>query len=110
MDPQVLRSHIGVVPQDAEIFSASALDNIRYGDPQASRHAVEAAARAAFAHEFIDALPQGYDTFLGEHGVRLSGGQRQRIAIARALLKNAPVLLLDEATSALDGIRPATPY
>lgn len=102
MDPQVLRSHIGVVPQDAEIFSASALDNIRYGDPQASRHAVEAAARAAFAHEFIDALPQGYDTFLGEHGVRLSGGQRQRIAIARALLKNAPVLLLDEATSALD--------
>lgn len=102
IEPQVLRRLIGVVPQDPVLFSASALDNIRYGSPHASHQEVEAAARAAFAHEFICTLPHGYDTFLGEHGVRLSGGQRQRIAIARALLKNAPVLLLDEATSALD--------
>ena len=97
-----LRSHIGTVPQDAVIFSASALDNIRYGKPQASDAEVMAAAQAAFAHEFLQALPEGYATFLGERGVRLSGGQRQRIAIARALLKNPPLLLLDEATSALD--------
>ena len=97
-----LRSHIGTVPQDAVIFSASALDNIRYGQPQASDAEVIAAAQAAFAHEFLQALPEGYATFLGERGVRLSGGQRQRIAIARALLKNPPLLLLDEATSALD--------
>ena len=97
-----LRSHIGTVPQDAVIFSASALDNIRYGNPQASDEEVLAAAQAAFAHEFLQALPEGYATFLGERGVRLSGGQRQRIAIARALLKNPPLLLLDEATSALD--------
>jgi ATP-binding cassette subfamily B protein len=84
------------------IFSTSALENIRYGKPQASDDEVRAAAEAAFAHEFIMALPQGYDTFLGERGVRLSGGQRQRIAIARAMLKNPPLLLLDEATSALD--------
>lgn len=102
MDPRALRDHIAIVPQDPVIFSASALENIRYGRPEATREAVEAAARAAFAHDFILALPQGYDSFLGEHGVRLSGGQRQRIAIARALLKDAPVLLLDEATSALD--------
>lgn len=97
-----LRQRIGIVPQDAVIFSSSALENIRYGKPDASDDDVKAAAQAAFAHEFISALPEGYDTFLGERGVRLSGGQRQRIAIARAMLKNPPLLLLDEATSALD--------
>ena len=97
-----LRQRIGIVPQDAVIFSTSALENIRYGKPEATDEETRAAARAAFAHEFITALPEGYDTFLGERGVRLSGGQRQRIAIARAMLKNAPLLLLDEATSALD--------
>ena len=97
-----LRQRVGIVPQDAVIFSTSALENIRYGKPGASDDDVKAATRAAFAHEFITALPEGYDTFLGERGVRLSGGQRQRIAIARAMLKNAPLLLLDEATSALD--------
>lgn len=97
-----LRQRIGIVPQDAVVFSSSALENIRYGRPQASDAEVKAAARAAFADGFINALPQGYDTFLGERGVRLSGGQRQRIAIARAILKNPPLLLLDEATSALD--------
>ena len=97
-----LRQGIGIVPQDAVIFSSSALENIRYGKPGASDAEVRAAAQAAFADEFISALPQGYDTFLGERGVRLSGGQRQRIAIARAMLKNPPLLLLDEATSALD--------
>ena len=97
-----LRRRIGIVPQDAVIFSASALDNIRYGRPDAIDAEVVAAARAAHAHGFLEALPEGYATFLGERGVRLSGGQRQRIAIARAILKNAPLLLLDEATSALD--------
>ena len=97
-----LRQRIGIVPQDAVIFSSSALENIRYGRPDASDEEVRAAARSAFADEFISALPEGYDTFLGERGVRLSGGQRQRIAIARAMLKNPPLLLLDEATSALD--------
>ena len=97
-----LRLRIGIVPQEPVIFSGSALDNIRYGKPQASDDEVLAAAKAAFADEFILQLPQGYDTFLGEKGVRLSGGQRQRIAIARAMLKNPPLLLLDEATSALD--------
>ena len=97
-----LRGRIGLVPQDAVIFSTSALENIRYGKPGASDAEVMAAAKAAFAHDFISALPEGYDTFLGERGVRLSGGQRQRIAIARAMLKNSPLLLLDEATSALD--------
>jgi ATP-binding cassette subfamily B protein len=97
-----LRSRIGVVPQESTIFSADAFDNIRYGRPDASEAEVVAAARAAHAHEFISALPQGYRSFLGERGVRLSGGQRQRIAIARAMLKNPPLLLLDEATSALD--------
>ena len=97
-----LRQRIGIVPQDAVIFSSSALDNIRYGKPDASDDQVKAAAKAAFAHEFISALPEGYATFLGERGLRLSGGQRQRIAIARAMLKNPPLLLLDEATSALD--------
>ena len=97
-----LRHRIGLVPQDAVIFSASAFENIRYGRPEASKDEVYAAARAAFADDFLKALPEGYDTFLGERGVRLSGGQRQRIAIARAMLKNPPLLLLDEATSALD--------
>lgn len=97
-----LRQHIGIVPQEAVIFSSSALENIRYGQPDASDAEVKAAAQAAFADEFISALPDGYNTFLGERGVRLSGGQRQRIAIARAMLKNPPLLLLDEATSALD--------
>ena len=97
-----LRQRVGIVPQDAVIFSNSALENIRYGRPDASDAEVHTAATAAFADDFIRALPEGYDTFLGERGVRLSGGQRQRIAIARAMLKNPPLLLLDEATSALD--------
>jgi ATP-binding cassette subfamily B protein len=99
---QDLRNRIGIVPQDAVIFSTSALENIRYGKPDATDAEVKTAAVAAFADEFIAKLPEGYDTFLGERGVRLSGGQRQRIAIARAMLKNPPLLLLDEATSALD--------
>ncbi len=102
MGLQDLRNRVGIVPQDPVIFSSSAMENIRYGKPGASDVEVRAAAAAAFADEFIDQLPEGYDTFLGERGVRLSGGQRQRIAIARAMLKNPPLLLLDEATSALD--------
>ncbi|MGJ7497597.1 ABC transporter transmembrane domain-containing protein [Variovorax sp. RT4R15] len=97
-----LRDRIGLVPQDAVIFSTSALENIRYGRPEATDAEVHEAAHAAFADDFLKALPEGYGTFLGERGVRLSGGQRQRIAIARAMLKNPPLLLLDEATSALD--------
>jgi ATP-binding cassette, subfamily B, bacterial len=97
-----LRGLIGIVPQDSVIFSANAIENIRYGRPEATDAEVQAAAEAAFAHDFITALPEGYLTFLGERGVRLSGGQRQRISIARAMLKNPPLLLLDEATSALD--------
>ena len=97
-----LRARIGLVPQDSTVFSTSALENIRYGRPEASDAEVHAAARAAFADDFIRALPEGYGTYLGERGVRLSGGQRQRISIARAMLKNPPLLLLDEATSALD--------
>ncbi len=97
-----LRELIAIVPQDAVIFSADALDNIRYGRSGASDAEVMSAAKAALVDEFINRLPQGYQTFLGERGTRLSGGQRQRIAIARAILKNAPLLLLDEATSALD--------
>jgi ATP-binding cassette, subfamily B, bacterial len=102
MSLQALRARVSVVPQEPVIFSASARENIRYGRPDATDAQVTEAARAAFAHEFIEALPGGYDSFLGERGVRLSGGQRQRIAIARAMLKDAPLLLLDEATSALD--------
>jgi ATP-binding cassette subfamily B protein len=97
-----LRDTIGIVPQDTVVFSANAMENIRYGRAGASDDEVIAAAKMAAAHEFIERLPDGYQSFLGERGVRLSGGQRQRIAIARALLKNPPLLLLDEATSALD--------
>lgn len=97
-----LREQIGVVTQEPVIFAASAMDNIRYGKLDATDEEVIQAARTAHAHEFISALPQGYDSFLGERGVRLSGGQKQRISIARAILKNPPILLLDEATSALD--------
>jgi ATP-binding cassette, subfamily B, bacterial len=102
LDPELLRSQIGLVPQDTVLFGASAMENIRYGRPAASDAEVIAAAKAAAADEFITRLPEGYDTFLGERGLRLSGGQRQRVAIARAILKNPPVLLLDEATSSLD--------
>ncbi|MEP2715981.1 ABC transporter transmembrane domain-containing protein [Pseudophaeobacter sp.] len=96
------RQHIAMVPQDPVIFAASARENIRFGRPDATDAEVEAAAAAAAAHEFISKLPEGYDSFVGERGVMLSGGQKQRIAIARAILRDAPVLLLDEATSALD--------
>ncbi|UWR12467.1 ABC transporter transmembrane domain-containing protein [Sulfitobacter mediterraneus] len=96
------RRSIALVPQDPVIFAASAAENIRFGRPDASDADVQQAARAAAAHEFITALPEGYDSYLGERGVMLSGGQKQRIAIARAILRDAPVLLLDEATSALD--------
>lgn len=97
-----LRSLIAIVPQDPVIFSASLLENIRYGQPDATDEAVIVAAKAAQVSQFLPQLPEGYSTFVGERGTRLSGGQRQRIAIARAILKNAPILLLDEATSALD--------
>ena len=101
-DPEALRRRIALVPQDAVIFAASAAENIRYGRPEASDVEVRQAAEAANAAEFLDRLPDGFDTHLGERGVRLSGGQRQRIAVARAILRDAPLLLLDEATSALD--------
>jgi ATP-binding cassette subfamily B protein len=100
--PNDVRRRIGLVAQDTVLFGATALENIRYGRPDASDAEIGAAARAAGADEFIATLPQGYDTFLGERGTRLSGGQRQRIAIARAILKDPPILLLDEATSSLD--------
>jgi ATP-binding cassette subfamily B protein len=102
LDLHTLRDAIGIVPQDTIIFSTNAMENIRYGRADATDDEVIAAAKMAAAHEFIEKLPDGYQSFLGERGVRLSGGQRQRIAIARALLKNPPLLLLDEATSALD--------
>jgi ATP-binding cassette, subfamily B, bacterial MsbA len=97
-----LRSQVGIVTQETVLFNDTVRNNIAYGQPNVPQKEVEAAARAALAHDFIVALPAGYDTVIGERGVRLSGGERQRLAIARALLKNAPVLILDEATSALD--------
>ncbi|CUJ85394.1 Lipid A export ATP-binding/permease protein MsbA [Ruegeria denitrificans] len=102
IDRADFRRYMALVPQDPTIFAASARENIRFGRLDATDAEVEAAARAAAAHEFISALPEGYDSFVGERGVMLSGGQKQRIAIARAILRDAPVLLLDEATSALD--------
>ncbi len=101
-DPQALRQRMALVPQDPVIFGTSGRENIRYGRPDAGDDDVMQAARDAAAHDFITALPDGYDTFLGEKGLRLSGGQKQRISIARAVLRNPSVLLLDEATSALD--------
>jgi len=97
-----LRGQIGIVTQETVLFDDSVANNIAYGAPHSSRAEIEAAARAANAHDFVMALPQKYETLIGERGQRLSGGQRQRLAIARALLKNAPILVLDEATSALD--------
>lgn len=97
-----LRQQIGLVSQQVTLFNTTIADNIAYGVPDASREQVESAARAAYAHEFIEQLPKGYDTLVGDNGVMLSGGQRQRLAIARAIFKDAPVLILDEATSALD--------
>ena len=102
VDPAELRKQIALVPQETVIFAASGRDNIRYGRWDSSDQEIVDAARAANAHEFLETLPEGYDTFLGEGGARLSGGQRQRIVIARALLRDAPLLLLDEATSSLD--------
>ncbi|TYB84514.1 ABC transporter transmembrane domain-containing protein [Oceaniovalibus sp. ACAM 378] len=102
MNRHAFRAHMALVPQDPVIFAASARENIRFGRPDATDAEVEDAARAAAAHDFLAALPEGYDTYVGERGVMLSGGQKQRIAIARAILRDAPVLLLDEATSSLD--------
>ncbi len=101
-DPADIRRHIAMVPQETVIFGASARDNLRYGNWEASDDELWAAAEIANAAEFLRKLPQGLDTFMGEGGARLSGGQRQRVAIARAVLRDAPILLLDEATSALD--------
>ena len=101
-DPEEVRRRIAIVPQDVTVFAATARDNIAFGRPDASDADIEKAARDALAHDFITALDKGYDTQVGERGITLSGGQRQRIAIARAILRDAPILLLDEATSALD--------
>ncbi|MGV6840035.1 MAG: ABC transporter transmembrane domain-containing protein [Planktomarina sp.] len=102
MKREEFRKHLALVPQDPVIFAASALENIKFGRPEATKDEIIAAAKAAAAHDFIMELPDGYDTYVGERGVMLSGGQKQRIAIARAILRDAPILLLDEATSALD--------
>ena len=102
LDPFALRRHIALVPQDAVVFAATVADNVRFGRPDASDAEVKQAAELALADEFIRRMPQGFDTPIGERGVTLSGGQRQRIAIARAILRDAPLLLLDEATSSLD--------
>ena len=102
LDPVNLRTNIGVVPQQPNLFSADVSHNIGYGDPHANAEQIKSAAKEAFALDFIEKLPDGFDSYLGEQGVRLSGGQRQRIAIARAILKDPSILLLDEATSALD--------
>ena len=102
LDPVNLRTNIGVVPQQPTLFSADVSHNISYGDPHANAEQIKSAAKEAFALDFIEKLPDGFDSYLGEQGVRLSGGQRQRIAIARAILKDPSILLLDEATSALD--------
>lgn len=102
LDPQDLRAHIAIVSQQPTMFTGNVWENIRYGRPEASDEEVKSAAHAAYASEFIDNLPEGYDSYLGEAGIRLSGGQKQRIAIARAILKDPEILLLDEATSALD--------
>jgi ATP-binding cassette, subfamily B, bacterial len=102
LDPNELRSHLAIVPQQPALFSTNVRENIRYGNPDADDEQIAEAAEMAFASEFIEELPKGYDTYLGEAGVRLSGGQRQRVSIARAILKDPTILLLDEATSALD--------
>ena len=107
LDPGELRQHIAIVPQQPVLFSGTVIENIRYAKPDACDEQVFAAAKAAYADEFINRLPQGYHSAIGEAGIRLSGGQRQRIAIARAILKNPKLLLLDEATSALDAQAPA---
>ena len=102
LNPTDLRSNIGVVPQQPTLFSANVSHNISYGDSMANEKQIQNAAKEAFALDFIEKLPEGFKSYLGEQGVRLSGGQKQRIAIARAILKNPSILLLDEATSALD--------
>jgi ATP-binding cassette subfamily B protein len=102
LDPIALRGHIALVPQEVAVFASTVADNIRFGRPDASEAEIMQAAQTALADEFILRLPQGYDTPIGERGITLSGGQRQRLAIARAVLRNAPLLLLDEATSSLD--------
>ncbi|HEY5587826.1 MAG TPA: ATP-binding cassette domain-containing protein, partial [Candidatus Paceibacterota bacterium] len=97
-----LRENIGFVPQDPSLFHRTLMENIRYGRRDATDQEVKEAARLAHCDKFIDKLPKGYDTYVGERGIKLSGGERQRVAIARAILKDAPILVLDEATSALD--------
>ena len=105
-----LRQKMALVSQEIALFDDTILNNIKYGDQNASEEQVIQAAKAAAAHEFIEALPEGYETVIGEQGVKLSGGQRQRLSIARAILKDAPILLLDEATSALDVISEKSDY